>query len=148
MSEKTVAIKRQIIRIAGVFSAALVLLSAVLCAVGLFLLLPNKLKTGFKPAHSMRSQANCFWTLWDRVYTFQNSFLPQNLPIPCRNDTAHRRGCTFGGVFSQIRPSRSREKPTQWHQQYITPEYRQLLTGKAVEHNWKEFILNDYVSNH
>ena len=42
-------------------------------------------------AHSMKSQSNCFWTLWDRGEHFSKFFLPQNPPIPWRNDTGRLR---------------------------------------------------------
>ena len=55
-------------------------------------------------AHSMKSQSNCFWTLWDRGSTFLNSFCPKIHPFRVEM-TQGICGCW---LFSQIslRPAR------------------------------------------
>ena len=63
-------------------------------------------------AHSMKSQSNCFWTLWDRGTTFLNSFWPKTHPFRVEM-TQGICGCW---LFSQIslraaRPPTIRQPP-------------------------------------
>ena len=87
-----------------------------LCTVGLFLLLPHKLKSGWKLAHSMRSQFNCFEHYETGSILLKIPFCPKISQFRVEMTQHTAVGAHLVGYFPKLEPrraQRSTEKPTE-----------------------------------